>query len=149
LQKRNIFVGLALLAMVVLAGCGSGGDTSSAVSKKQFLARGNALCKKTEEEEGRRFTKAQENSPSGNVSAARRNKVLTWIFVEPYERMIVKFKKFEVPDGDESKVEAIIQAMEEAKKKVEANPTQVLTSTAMYEGANKLLTQYGLESCVV
>ncbi|MGN6663609.1 MAG: hypothetical protein ACTHK6_05315 [Solirubrobacterales bacterium] len=139
--------GALLIAAVLATGCG-GGSATSAISQKQFIAQANTICKKGEAEESRRFKEAEEKYPTHKrVKAALRNKVLTWIFVTPYEKTIANLKSLGAPAGDEAKVAAIIHAMEKAKTAVKADPTQVLTNSTMYEEANELASEYGLESC--
>ena len=146
-------VGVALLVagFPSFYGCGSSSeDTTSGISLKRFLAEGNAVCKAAKQEQAQRFAKGQKRYPPGEpITAEQRNNVLTWIFVKPYEKQITELETLGAPKGDGKRLDAIIQAMEEAQKKVEANPTEVLTTTAMYKEANALLTKYGLKSCVV
>lgn len=141
--------GALLIIAVFATGCGGGSSSTAAISQKQFIAQANTICKNGEAEESRRFKEAEKKYPTHKqVSAAFRNKVLTWIFVAPYEKTIANLKSLGAPEGDEAKVEAIIRAMEKAKTAVKAEPTQVLTNSTMYEEANELASEYGLEDCV-
>lgn len=153
LERRHAFgkVVLLLAALASFNGCGSSDqDSTLEISGKAFLAEGNALCKATQQEQARRFKAGQEKFPPGEpVTANERNTVLTWIFVKPYEKEIRELKALGTPEDDEDELAAIFQAMEGAQKKVEVNPTKILSGSTMYEEANELLADYGLKNCVV
>lgn len=144
---------LCLLAALSLlfAGCGGGDDeTTSSLTRAQFLKQGNAICKKSEEEKGKALralvAKLDPNKP---ITQERKEQLVLTVILPPYEQTTEDLKGLGTPEGDEEEVEAIIKAMEEAAKESRADPGVAVTSVRQFEDANKMATDYGLTSCIV
>lgn len=149
MRKVTIAAAVAVLAALslVILGCGSD-DSTASLTKAQYVKQGNAICKKGEEQRTALLQSATENV-NREFTKAEKEKVVMTVFVPPYRQTINKLKELPLPEGDEEKAEAIIEAMEESAKKVEADPLKGLESLAQFEKANKLASDYGLTNCVV
>jgi hypothetical protein len=144
---------LCLLAALSLlfVGCGGGDDeTTSSLTRAQFLKQGNAICKKSEEEKGKALralvAKLDPNKP---ITKERKEQLVLTVILPPYEQTTEDLKGLGAPEGDEEEVEAIIKEMEKAAKKTKADPSVAVTTVREFEDANKMATDYGLTSCIV
>lgn len=147
-RGKAALVGVCLVVLTGV-GCGSG-DSTTALTKGQFLAQGNAICQNTEKEQARNYKKVLATMPaSTHLSRVRKKKLLTEIFIHPYEKMVGNVKGLGAPNGDEGQVEAIIEAMEQGQKKVESEPLQLLRGSTGFKEADELATEYGLKDCAL
>jgi hypothetical protein len=137
---------VVLLFALVAAGCGGGDDTTESLSKSQFLKQGNAICKKGEEERGKLIIDA--SGKMKKEASVREQEDLVLEVLPTYENTTRELDDLGAPEGDEEKVDAIVEAMEEAVEKVEANPGSALVASYPFKEPNELVEKYGLKSCV-
>jgi hypothetical protein len=144
---------VAVLAAVslLIAGCGGGSDdTTSSLTRAQFVKQGNTLCKKSEEEKGKALSALiSKLDPNKPVTMKRKEQLVLTVVLPPYEQTTKDLENLGVPDGDEEEVEAILAARQEATAKTKADPSVAVNSVQDFEKANKLAAKYGLTSCVV
>lgn len=146
---RSILFALGLTALAVVAGCGSDDETAS-LTRAQFIKQANAVCIEGEKERGKLIQGASKLvKPGEELSKAGKEEFVITAAVEPYRKMTRKIEELGAPEGDEQEVEAIIKAMEEAADKAEANPQQTIDSIIPFAEANRVIGEYGIESCVV
>jgi len=138
-------VGLAILVALLVAGCGGGGGET--VTKSDFVRQGNAICGKWQQARGQAFREVNSKFKPP-VTQAKREKAILFV-LEPYGDAIEGLKELEPPAGEEEKVEAIIDAMEEGWNQAKANPGTLVSSSAPFSKANKLTEEYGLKECGV
>ena len=140
---------LVALAVLVAAGCGGGDDETTALTKSQFLAQGNALCK---EKEQQRLNEVNEEvaalKPGENFSDAKQTKMVETIIIPNYEEIISGIEELGAPEGDEAKIDALVAAMEKTTKVLKEDPEEAIFNVLMFEEPNKLAKAYGLKSCV-
>ncbi len=137
-------VGLAVLVALLVAGCGGSEET---VTKSDFVRQGNAVCGKWQQARGDRFREINSKFKPP-VTQAKREKAILYV-LEPYEEAIEGLKELDPPAGEEEKVEAMINAMEEGLKQGQANPGTLVSSSAAFAKGNKLAKEYGLKECGV
>jgi ribosome-binding factor A len=144
-------VGVSAVLGLFAMGCGGGSDDSTATfTKAQFVQKGNALCKKREEERAEQVqVEVAKLKPGGEFSDAKQTKMVVTIIEPSYEKIIADVKSLGSPDGQSAEVAKIVKSMEDALKKLEAKPEEAVFNTLMFEEANKLATEYGLSSCVI
>lgn len=152
--SKGVFGSVAcLLAALSLlfAGCGGGDDeTTSSLTRAQFIKQGNAICKKSEEEKGKAIRALiSKLDPSKPISQKRKEQLVVTVILPPYEQTTEDLKGLGTPEGDEEEVEDIIKEMEKAAKEAKADPGVAVTSVRQFEKANKMATSYGLTSCIV
>ncbi|HKF83948.1 MAG TPA: hypothetical protein VKB23_13430 [Solirubrobacterales bacterium] len=153
MNKGALLAICGLIAAMSLAafGCGDSSDEATAsLTRDQYLAQGNAICKKGTEERGKGYQAAEAKLKPGKVlSKKEREELVLGVFITPYEKTIAGLEELEAPSGDEQEIAAIIKAMEEAQADVEANPLVGLHSTRQFFDVNAMVQKYGLKDCVV
>lgn len=139
-------LGLAVVAVLMAAGCGGGGSDET-VTKADFVRQGNAICGKWQQARGKAFQEVSAKFKPPVTQAKKEKAVL--LILQPYEDAIEGLKELDPPQGEEEKVEAMIEAMEEGWEQGQANPGTLLSSEAPFVKANKLVEEYGLKECKV
>jgi hypothetical protein len=141
----------ALAGVVALAGCGGSDSTTSTTSetltKSEFVAKGNAICAKGNEEiraEGKKLFS------SGQVpSQAAQEKFVTATVIPSIQQQVDGVDALPAPAGDEQKVQAIVDAARSALDKVKQDPSLITDQTQSdpFAQADKLTNSYGLTQC--
>lgn len=139
-------VGLAVLVVLLAAGCGSSGSDET-VTKSDFVRQGNAVCGKWQQARGDAFQEVNSKFKPP-ITQAKREKAILFV-LEPYGDAIEGLKELDPPAGEEEKVEAMIKAMEESFDQAQANPGSLISSTAAFNKSNQLVEDYGLKECKV
>lgn len=161
-MKFGIFArlgALAALLAVVVAGCGgsSGSDGSTAelsrahveLSHAQFVKKGNAICKAQAEKRNAILKSAIAGKDQSKLLPLAEREELVLRILPYYAEVPGKLEALGIPKRDEKQVEAIVAAMEQAVKNVEADPLKSLETTSQFYEASKLSAEYGLSECVV
>lgn len=136
----------ALTAATVVAGCG---DSGSAPTKEEFVKRADAVCKKADARQLaglKLYTAKHEREGS---SKAWEEKLAKAAGLPPLQAEAEELGKLEAPAGAEGEVEAIVDAIDEAVEKGEADPASVVLppgSNAFAE-AEKMAREYGMKVC--
>jgi hypothetical protein len=151
---------IALIAAVVaaamlVAGCGGGDDSSSSssISKEEFIAKADAICKKSNEQmEAEIFKYLRQNRVKGSLrkpSVEDNEKFIVAVLIPNLEREIKELKALGVPSGDEEKIDAMISALEEGLETAKNEPETVAagSSDIVFGIASRLAGEYGLETC--
>jgi FtsZ-interacting cell division protein ZipA len=146
------FVGVVAIAAIV-AGCGgSSDDETSSLTKTQFIAQADAICKKgnTEiESEVESFAEKNGIEENEEPSKAQQAEVSETILAPNIENQAEEIRALEAPSGDEDEVSAMLDSLEEGVEEVEANPQAPFESKQPnpFGAANKLAGEYGLRVC--
>jgi hypothetical protein len=143
----------ALAAMLVLvlvaAGCGSSSKSSStsSISKAEFLKKGNAICRKGDQQINQGARKVFPKS-KGKPSQAQMTKFAKGTLIPSVQSQIDGIKSLGAPKGDEAKVKAIVTGAQAALDKGKKNPA-ILVSNKQdpFAKTNKLAHAYGLTAC--
>lgn len=144
----GVLGGIVLLFFALLAaGCGSSSD--EALSKSEFLKQANAICKKATSAKEKVLPELlQKADPGASLETMRQKAVDTLMTF--YEGAAEEIGELGAPKGDEAKVEAILEAMEEAAADAKSNPQSVFGGAGQlpFRKANKAAESYGLKSCI-
>jgi len=147
-KKRAIAWPLAVLAVAALAFGGCGSDDEASITKAEFTKQANAICEKSSDERVAEFRARASVKGLGNDQS--REEAVVEAFIEPFEEMIGELEDLGAPEGDEEKIEAIFNSMEQGVSDLEKDPLVVFESEEqMFNEANKLASEYGLTSCIV
>jgi hypothetical protein len=139
---------------LVLVACGSNSNSNSttALTKAEFLKQGNAICKKGNQQinkvANQTFTK--KKYPNGPPPQSVQTKFATDTAIPNIQSQIDGVKALGAPTGDEAQVKAIIDSAQSALDKAKADPTILLQNNSKndpFAAANKLATAYGLTVC--
>jgi hypothetical protein len=155
-KQRSLLPLVALLAAAVIAGCGSGGDssassvpttvTTSSLGKAAFVKRANAIC--TQGTEKVEATAAKASSSKGQSSEASAE-AFGLAFLSMVDRATAEIRELGAPQGDEEEVEAILGAMQEAAGSAkEKSDTSIEGLARRFRGSDKLASSYGIDGCV-
>lgn len=146
---RTVLTALAAALAVLVAGCGGGDDETSSVTRQQFVKQANAICQEQSQKRNKIIGDAIAGMDQNKLLPKTEREDIILEALPPYAETPEKLEALGAPEGDEEKVEAIIQAMEEAAKDAEADPSKALTSTEQFAKANKLNGEYGLSNCIL
>lgn len=136
-----------ILSIVALAGCGGGGD-EPAPTKAAFIKEAEVICKKTDEKQLKALEQFAKTRPFDKMSSAEQLKVAIKVGFPPIEEEADELGSLTPPEGDEAKIEAIVEGIEEALEKGRKNPVLMKTeATTPFNKADELGTRYGFDEC--
>ena len=98
------FIAIALL----LASCG--GDNGKSISKREYIARSNAICEKTGKQAGEQYGRIVGTGRPTQEKVPRFQRFLSEAVVPNLRRNVEERGKVPAPEGDEEEVKAIISA---------------------------------------
>jgi hypothetical protein len=147
--------GLALVAILtaslVAAGCGSSSKSSStstpAITKAEFIRKGNAICAKGNQQITTAANKLFPRTGPKPTNAQLR-RFATGTLIPSVQSQIDQLKALGAPAGDEAKVNAIVSSAQSALDEGKKNPL-LLTGNGPgpFRRANQLTKSYGLTTC--
>ena len=154
---------LAGLSLVV-AGCGSSSSSSStstsgstssaaaapALTKTEYLTKGNAICRATQilrQQAFNAYAKAHHLNPNAPPTNAQATQVATTIVIPSIQGTINALKALVPPSSDQAQVTAMLAAAQQDIDRGKQDPVQMVTSTGTFARSSKLLHAYGLTSC--
>jgi hypothetical protein len=137
-------VGLALGG--VGWGCGDGSLT--ALSKAEFIKRGNEICKLARERKAASVFGYRERHQEDAPAQASDRRLVTAVALAPIQRMNEELLSLAPPSRDAGQVAAIVHAFEAAAMDQERNPAGVLEGARdPFYRANRMASRYGLNVC--
>lgn len=138
-----VAVGMSL----ALAACGGSDDSTTALTKAEFLKQGNAICEKGNQRIGKA---AEEEFPRSGAkpSQGELEGFVTQTVIPSVQRQLDQIGELTPPAADEEEVEAILSAAQSGLDKAKADPS-LLTKEGPgpFEKANELADEYGLTTC--
>lgn len=150
MRKAFLAAGM-VFALAAFAGCGGGEDDGGgeeALTKVEFIAQGDAICEKAEnqaETEAEAF--AEENGfDLEKATDEELEEAIAEVLVPALERQSEEIDALGPPEGDEEEVEAIVVALEDGTAAVEDDPSSVLEGSPLKE-ASQLAKDYGFKTC--
>ncbi|MGN6216529.1 MAG: hypothetical protein ACTHN7_06170 [Solirubrobacterales bacterium] len=136
---------------MIVAGCGSGGitETTSSLSKAEFVKKGNAICAEGSKEINEGFEKfAKENglSEKKRPPQAKLEEGIETVVIPGIRKEIEGIRALGPPDEE---AEAVLAAAEEALEEGEEDPSLLAKeeSAGPFAKVNKLSREYGLTKC--
>lgn len=144
----SIAVALAVIAGVLLTGCGGGGGGTEALTKAEFEKQAGAVCKEAEEKRVKLISAlVQQADPKGDVEAQQEQLIKK--AMPTYEEAAQQINDLGAPEGQEKKVEALVEAMEEAAEKSISDPHTAVISNIFFRKADQLAQEFKLAGCVI
>ena len=147
----------ALAVVLTAAGCGGGSGSelsTSSISKAAFIKKLDAICAKGNEAaeanfnayaKKTNFTPAEINKQMSDAEAAELAKT---VLLPAVKQEVTQIRKLSVPSGDQDRIEAMLEAIEEGIETTERIPKVVLEEISVGFGvANRLAKEYGLQVC--
>jgi hypothetical protein len=155
LNKRlfALFACLVPFALIA-AGCGSSDNnestTTAALTKAEFLKKGNAICAKGNKELNKKFAAYDKTLKRGQEpSDAQKKELAETILFPTIRKEISGVGALPAPEGEEEKVEEIVDTAQEALEKAEEDPVAFVSEeeSPVFAKADKLTREYGLTAC--
>jgi hypothetical protein len=137
----------AIVLVAALQGCGGSSDSTT---KADFVKEAKAICNKGEQKREELATKLITEFEEREEKATQKlqeESVLKLLTV--YEGTTEKLAELDQPEGEEEKVEAIIEAREEGAEQAQASPATLLHSAQPLRKAENLSEDYGLGRCAI
>lgn len=157
-MRRRMICGLALMAALIVgvcvAGCGSSSnststETTAAISKAEFVAKGNAVCvkgEKAQEAEINAYVK-KNGLESKKPSKAQEAELVESVLVPNVQSQINGVKALGAPSGEEQQVSSALELSQQTLEKIEANPELAFGKKNAFAAAGKQLHALGLKEC--
>ncbi len=146
-------IAVLLLAAVVVAGCGSSSSTTTtttaAISKAEFVVKGNAICAAGEKAQEARFEAFGKSHGLKNMepTKAQKTELVETVFVPNVQHQINAVKALGAPSGEEQQVEEALETSQQALEKAEANPELFFAKQSPFREAGQQLHAVGLTKC--
>src|SRR5256885_12474550 len=121
---RGMTLAAPLILVLVAAGCGSSSKSTSttpAISKAEFLKKGNAICKKGNQQINQVARKVFPNRKA-RPSRAQATKFAAGTIIPSVQSQINGVKALGAPKGDEAKVSAIVTTAQAALDRAKKDP---------------------------
>lgn len=151
---------VALAGSVFIAGCGgqaAPSDTSAAgyeveatsgLTKSQLIAKGDAICEKTDAEQEAALKKYLQGHPNATSSPAGQAKAVEAAGLPQIRTELERLEGLGAPPGEEAQVRGILKAFTKALEEGEAKPTSLLGGASNpFEGPGKRAAKYGFKAC--
>lgn len=157
-MRRRMIWGLVPMAALVVgfcvAGCGSSGnstsaETTAAISKAEFVAKGNAVCvkgEKAQEAEINAYVK-KHGLENKKPSKAQEAELVETVLVPNIQSQIDGVEALGAPSGEEPQVSSALELSQQTLEKIEANPELAFGKQDPFAAAGKQLHALGLEKC--
>jgi hypothetical protein len=145
-----LLAAVAAIAMIA-AGCGGNDDSTSSLTKAQFLKQGNAICERgnDEVEEGiAEFIEENNFSGDNQPNKAQLAEATEEILIPSVSKQLEDLRELGAPSGDEQEVDKILSEAEKVLGEVEEDPEGVASKNANpFAEVNKMAIDYGLPRC--
>jgi hypothetical protein len=147
MRRKTLVVLLVSAIGAAGIGCGGGDDeTTSALTKAQYVKQANAICAKHNKEMIAKYTSLIREA--GQLTPKVADEAVAKASVPGMKQQLEELRALPAPSGEEDKVEALLERRQEALEKVEADPG-FKTSGDPFEEFNQSLTDYGLTECAL
>jgi hypothetical protein len=156
LSKRLIALLAGVMAIaIVAAGCGGSDDDSDTtvvvLTKTEFITQGDAICKKGSEEiEDEANAFAEENDiDTDKATKEEQEEVISGVLGPALQKQADEISALGAPDGEDEKVEAVIEALESGAEELEEDPGSLLeeSGTGPLDEAHELAKEFGFKQC--
>ncbi|MDX6624525.1 MAG: hypothetical protein QOE75_2457 [Solirubrobacterales bacterium] len=145
-----------LLAAVVVASCGGtdGSDTTSSVTKAEFVKQASSICTKTAaKRDAAALALFKEQRKRGEPSAKelqkRMEEVVSEAVLPALDHMTDELAELDAPTDGQEQVDAMIDAYREAIQEAESELTAVANGDSdPLSQPRKLAIAYGVKACV-
>jgi hypothetical protein len=155
MNRKMLWLFVVALAMgLIAAGCGDDDDESSdtgtdtvtaAPTKQEFLQQGNAICKRGGEEID---AAGEQTFGSGQPTPQELEAFASQTLIPGIQDQIDEIRALGAPEGDEDKVNSMLDKAEDAVDELEADPQGAFREgNDPFAEVNKELAAYGLTTC--
>lgn len=139
-----------LAVVAILGGCGGTEDTPVALTKAQFIKRGDEICKAGDKKQEVGYTAylKKQGSEQGLSPVQQQEKVILEVGLPPLKEEAERLEELGAPKGDEAKVEAILTSFNKAVEESEKDPSRMIDRVeGPFVKVEKLSRSYGFKYC--
>jgi hypothetical protein len=136
-----IALAATLAVAVVAAGCGSG-SKPTALTKPQFLAKGNAICAQSEKK-----LESAGNALGNHPSQAQMSAFATGTFIPAIQRDIDEIRALAAPSGEQATVTNMLDVAQTDLNRLKSNLALLASGPGEFANFGKLAHSYGLTEC--
>lgn len=153
MSKGLIATLLGVVAIVVIvAGCGSSSDTTTAsLTKAEFISQANAICKKGNAEVESEFQAyAKKNGLKQNEEPSKEEGVelAETILTPNVKNQSEELRALGAPSGDEEEITAMLDSLDKGVEEAEADPEALFAGKSEpFKDASQKAQKYGLTAC--
>jgi hypothetical protein len=144
-----ILAGVSAIAVLV-TGCG-GDDGEASISKAQFLAQGNAICKKGDQAYRDGLTRFLKENPEAakRFTKAKEAEFSETILVPSLRTQAERLAELGEPKGSEAEAAALVEAFERAVEVGEEDPARFIATNGgdSWKEVGKRAQDVGLVAC--
>jgi hypothetical protein len=138
---------VALVVVAVLGAGACGGADEPRLTKAQFIERGSAFCAESSQRIDER-AQATFTEPGVQASADQVATFATDVVAPTIEREVERLSELRPPQGDEERIDQLLEAGRDGVDEVRQDPTVLLSSADDGFGRyRELATAYGLQNC--
>jgi hypothetical protein len=143
--KPVLFI-LGIAALLV--GCGGSAETTSSMTKAQFIQRADAICEQADKEQEELLQEFASLNSEGVTSKAAQTEIVEVVGLPPLKAQTDAISELDSPEGDEGQVEELAAGFEDALAEAEEDPLRMTKEpNGPYASVNKLAAAYGLKAC--
>jgi hypothetical protein len=140
-----------LLAILIASGCGGGGDdtSTSTVTKTVLIKKGDAICKKSEEQFQAQVLGYFKLLKGKSATKAQERQIVADYQLPGLQDQVKELEKLGAPDGEDEQVEAILDGMRAVLAEGRNDPRANLaaSSAPLAESADQA-RKYGFKVCL-
>jgi len=148
-RKGIAGVALAVISLLLVAGCGS---DSSTISRQEYERKLEIVCNdglQKREDAFRVITQEYEELSEDEATPQVQNENLLKL-IAVYEETTEEISEIDLPEGSEEKAEEMVQAREDATAKVEADPQSTRPKfKTIFKKSSDLAEEFGADYCVI
>jgi hypothetical protein len=143
--------GLAALLVLAVVGCGGGCETTeAAMTKAQFIKRGDAICQAAQQKKEKAVVAmAKELATEGKGIEDLSHKELDHVYLSlvlpPIKQATIELDELNQPAKD-TPAEELVDSLSSAVKSIEEDPRRAFEATP-YLHSDKLAYAYGFKVC--
>lgn len=151
--KRGVLLGALfglLLTVALLSGCGGSRADSESVSKAEYVARADEICKHGEAEKNSALKAALKELGRRHETLTRKHEeeLVTDSALPPIKRMAEGLKRIDRPVEEADKARQLVAAYEKEIRHLEEDPASVVDgSGGAFAEADELARVLGMKYC--
>jgi hypothetical protein len=148
-----IAVAVTLVVGLVAGGCGSSGKgttstaTKPALSKAQFLAEGNAICRQGNQKLAATQRALEKTVGNHAPTQAQITAYVNAAFAPSIEGQIEQIRALGAPSGEQATVTNILDLAQTDLNRVKSKPTLLAANSDPFASFARLAHPYGLTAC--
>jgi hypothetical protein len=138
---------VGIFGLVVAAGCG-GGDTTTAVTKIEFIKRANAVCRKAQTDRASEiaaYDKAIEAKGQEVESKPNLEKKTIAVLLPSMQKQLEELQSLDKPEVGKAQIEEMLEGLGQGVEKLEEEEFQGLSNAGKLEAFGREAQAFGLE----